>query len=210
MGRAWFGTRNRARGSDGAPGRQCPCQRISQGALSGSVGTRGMLSRSTSFFRPENLTVEPAVRVRPGRRRDHGGTGCTGCGRTGTGRAVGAVLSSFPGDPVQFARGGPSQPRRGCCDQPHLAAQHRRRRGSLAPCRAPLVAASRAEQLLEAVVRARQAGHGAVVEQPGPVRPLPPAGMAGGAGRSPSRSQRRTFSRSRTAPDKVTSVRWFS
>jgi hypothetical protein len=56
---------------------------------------------------------------------------------------------SPPADAAQVAGGGRTQPRGGGGDQPHLAAQHRRRRGRLAPGRAPLVVALRAEQLLE-------------------------------------------------------------
>src|SRR6478735_11386661 len=54
-------------------------------------------------------------------------------------------------------------------EQPHRAAQHRRRAVGLAAGRPPLVAAVRAEQLLEPVVGARQVGDGVAVEQAGPV-----------------------------------------
>ncbi len=75
----------------------------------------------------------------------------------------------FTVDTAQFARTWGTQP--GCrrCDQPHLATQHRSRRGCLAPCRATLVIALGAEQLFEVVVSARQTRHAVAVEQPGTV-----------------------------------------
>src|SRR5215210_5844901 len=72
-------------------------------------------------------------------------------------------------DAAQIAGGGPAQPRRRGRDQPHLAAQHGRGRGRPAPGRAALVVALRPEQLLEAVVGARQVLDGVAVEQPGSV-----------------------------------------
>src|SRR3954471_23927347 len=72
-------------------------------------------------------------------------------------------------DAAQGAGGGRTQARRGGRDQPHLAAQHRRGRGRPAPGRAALVVPLRAEQLLEAVVGARQVRDGVAVEQPRPV-----------------------------------------
>ena len=55
---------------------------------------------------------------------------------------------------------------RGGGDQPDRAAQDRTGRGRLAPRRAPLVIALRAEQMFEIVVGPRQAGHRIGVEQP--------------------------------------------
>ena len=51
-------------------------------------------------------------------------------------------------------------------DQARLAPQHRRRRGGFAPGSAALVAALRAELMLEVVVGARQIRHGIAVKQP--------------------------------------------
>jgi hypothetical protein len=72
-------------------------------------------------------------------------------------------------DAAQIAGGGRAQPRRRGRDQPHLAAQHRRGRSRPASRRAALVVALRVEQLLEAVVGARQVGDGVAVEKPRPV-----------------------------------------
>src|SRR5215212_8940484 len=90
----------------------------------------------------------------------------------GVAPAVEAVAQRRPGvpvDPAQFARVRRAQAGRGGGDQAHLAAQNGGGRGRFAPVCPALVVALRAEELLEAVVGARQAGHGVAVEQPGPV-----------------------------------------
>jgi len=57
------------------------------------------------------------------------------------------------------------EPRRGGGDQPHLATQHRGWRGRFAPSGTTFMVALGAEELLEVIVSARQAGHGVAVEQ---------------------------------------------
>src|SRR5918998_1664904 len=74
---------------------------------------------------------------------------------------------SLPADPTQLARGGWAQPRRRGRDQAHLTTEHGGRGGRLAPAGPALVVALRAEQMLEVVVGAWQAGHRATMEQPG-------------------------------------------
>src|SRR3954453_19881237 len=72
----------------------------------------------------------------------------------GTGQIAG-VLAAQPGGPTG--------------EEPHRAAQHGRRAAGLAAGHPPLVAAVRAEQLLEVVVGARQVGDGVAMEQAGAV-----------------------------------------
>src|SRR3954451_8958738 len=74
---------------------------------------------------------------------------------------------SLAADPTQLAHGGWAQPRRGGRDQAHLTPQHGGRGGRFAPTGPALVVALRAEQMLEIVVGARQAGHRVTREQPG-------------------------------------------
>ena len=83
--------------------------------------------------------------------------------------ALAEISPAFPADAAQVARGGRAQPCRRGRDQPHLAAQHHRGRSRPAPGCAPLMVPLRAEQLLEAVVGAREVGDGVAVEQAGPV-----------------------------------------
>src|SRR3982750_3281649 len=73
----------------------------------------------------------------------------------------------LPADPTQLAHGGWAQPRRRGRDQAHLPTEHGGRGGCLAPAGSALVVALRAEQMLEVVVGARQAGHRVTREQPG-------------------------------------------
>ena len=74
---------------------------------------------------------------------------------------------SLPADPTQLAHSGWAQPRHRGRDQAHLTAEHGGRGGRLAPTGPALVVALRAEQMLEVVVGAWQAGHRATMEQPG-------------------------------------------
>src|SRR5215210_2192029 len=74
---------------------------------------------------------------------------------------------SLAADPTQLARGGWAQPRRRGRDQAHLTTEHGGRGGRLAPACPALVVALRAEQMLEVVVGARQAGYRVTMEQPG-------------------------------------------
>src|SRR4051794_23370090 len=74
---------------------------------------------------------------------------------------------SLAADPTQLAHGGWAQPRRRGGDQAHLPSEHGGRGGRLAPAGPALVVALRAEQMLEVVVGARQAGYRATREQPG-------------------------------------------
>src|SRR3954469_24838186 len=74
---------------------------------------------------------------------------------------------SLAADPTQLAHGGWAQPRRRGRDQAHLPSEHGGRGGRLAPTGPALVVALRAEQMLEIVVGARQAGHRVTREQPG-------------------------------------------
>src|SRR4051812_29115827 len=74
---------------------------------------------------------------------------------------------SLPADPTQLAHGGWAQPRRRGRDQTHLPSEHGGRGGRLAPIGPALVVALCAEQMLEVVVGARQAGHRVTMEQPG-------------------------------------------
>src|SRR4051812_22306808 len=74
---------------------------------------------------------------------------------------------SLVADPTQLAHGGWAQPRRRGRDQAHLPAEHGGRGGRLAPAGPALVVALRAEQMLEVVVGAWQAGYRATMEQPG-------------------------------------------
>src|SRR4051812_27588740 len=74
---------------------------------------------------------------------------------------------SLAADPTQLARGGWAQPRRRGRDQAHLTTQHGGRGGRFAPTGPALVVALRAEQMLEVVVGAWQAGYRVTMEQPG-------------------------------------------
>src|SRR5688500_13663501 len=74
---------------------------------------------------------------------------------------------SLPANPTQLAHSGWAQPRRRGRNQAHLPTQHGGRGGRLAPTRPALVVALRAEQMLEVVVGAWQAGHRVTMEQPG-------------------------------------------
>jgi hypothetical protein len=92
--------------------------------------------------------------------------------RTGVASLVEAPANRSPArviDARQIACGRRSQPGRGAGNQAHRAAHHGPRRGGLAPGGPPLVIAARAEELLKAIVGARQIGHFIAVEQPGPV-----------------------------------------
>src|SRR4051812_24255824 len=74
---------------------------------------------------------------------------------------------SLVADPTQLAHAGWAQPRRRGRDQAHLPSEHGGRGGRLAPAGPALVVALRAEQMLEVVVGAWQAGYRATMEQPG-------------------------------------------
>jgi len=83
-----------------------------------------------------------------------------------------AVTQPFPLvaiNTAQVACGARTQARGRGSNQPHLAAQHGRRRGGFAARRPTLVVALGAEQLLKVIVGPRQAWHGAAVEQSGTV-----------------------------------------
>ncbi len=72
-------------------------------------------------------------------------------------------------DLAEVARRGRVQACCSCSDQMHLAAQNGCRRGHLATGCAPLLVTLRPEQLLKAVVGARQVGNDVAVEQVRPV-----------------------------------------
>ena len=74
---------------------------------------------------------------------------------------------SLPADPTQLARGGWAQPRRRGREQAHLTTEHGGRGRRLPAAGPALVVTVRAEQMLEVVVGARQAGHRVTMEQPG-------------------------------------------
>src|SRR3954469_25020206 len=74
---------------------------------------------------------------------------------------------SLPADPTQLAHSRWAQPRCRGRDQAHLPTQHGGRGGRFAPIGPALVVALRPEQMLEVVVRPRQAGQRVTMEQPG-------------------------------------------
>src|SRR3954463_15305347 len=92
---------------------------------------------------------------------------------------------SLPADPTPLAHSGWAQPRRRGRDQAHLPTEHGGRGGRLAPTGPALVVALRAEQMLEIVVGARQAGHRVTREQPGSVAAGHLAEVRDGAGERP-------------------------
>src|SRR3954471_13228054 len=92
---------------------------------------------------------------------------------------------SLAADPTQLARGGWAQPRRRGRDQAHLPTEHSGRGGRLAPAGPALVVALRAEQMLEVVVGAWQAGYRVTNEQPGFVAASHLAEVPDGVGERP-------------------------
>src|SRR5881398_2283689 len=120
---------------------------------------------------------------------------------------------SLSADPTQLAHSGWAQPRHRGRDQAHLPTQHGGRGGRFAPTGPALVVALRAEQMLEVVVGAWQAGHRATMEQPGFVaaghlaevrngvreRPLHAAGDQLAQPRQPGRDAPFSATRSRLA-----------
>src|SRR5439155_3595517 len=95
---------------------------------------------------------------------------------------------SLAADPTQLARGGWAQPRRRGRDQAHLTTQHGGRGGRFAPTGPALVVALRAEQMLEVVVGAWQAGYRVTMEQPGFVAAGHLAEVPDGVGERPRRA----------------------
>src|SRR4051794_14445885 len=113
---------------------------------------------------------------------------------------------SLPADPTQLARGGWAQPRRRGRDQAHLPTEHGGRGGRLAPACPALVIALRAEQMLEVVVGAPQAGHRVTMEQPGFVAAGHLAEVPDGVGERPRLSAVPVHGRDEpveAAPDKA-------
>ena len=81
------------------------------------------------------------------------------------------VLPPCAIDPAKIASGQDLSPRADAGHEPDRPTQHRSGRGCLAPGGAALVVALRAEQLLQGIVGAGQAGHVGHVEQSGPIAP---------------------------------------